>query len=82
MPLRKPGDALPGSVAIVNLASPPVAAASAPSPAARTEAPAPPSRKPWLWAALLLALAVMGAMAFTLLKGAKAPPAAEPPPQA
>ena len=74
MPGRAPGAALPAAtatVASVPAARPP--AASAPAPA---EAPTPAgSRTPWLWAALLAGLALMGGMAWSLLRK-PAPPAA------
>ncbi len=76
MPTRQPADALPSDTAtVVIAASPPTAAASAAAQAsAATSAPGPaPSRKFWLWGVLLAALALMGFMAWSLLRpGTKA----------
>jgi hypothetical protein len=66
MPGRKPGDALPDVSARV--APPPVPAAAAPAPAASAPAPAMPAGKLWLWGALVAGLALLGAMAWTLLR--------------
>ncbi len=66
MPGRTPGAALP--VATATVASTPAATAAAASTAA-VEAPAPAgSHTPWLWAALLAGLALMGGMAWSLLR--------------
>ena len=69
MPGRAPDAALPEAKAILEVAAPTAAAASIADSAA---APAP-SRTPWLWAALLAGLALMGGMAWSLLRK---PPAA------
>ncbi|MBT9526019.1 MAG: DUF3999 family protein [Rhizobacter sp.] len=73
MPTRQPGDTLPTDTATVVLAAAttPAAAAStaAPKAAAAASAPSPtPSRKFWLWGVLLAALALMGFMAWSLLR--------------
>ncbi|HET7794975.1 MAG TPA: DUF3999 family protein [Rhizobacter sp.] len=69
MPVRRAGEALPVDTASVQLA--PVApTASAPTPPA--SGTSEPSRKFWLWGALLGALALMGFMAWSLLRPAKA----------
>jgi hypothetical protein len=55
-----------------------MAAASAASDTPGTVAPQPaatPSHTPWLWAALLAGLALMGGMAWSLLRKPAAPPA-------
>lgn len=68
MPGRQPGDPLPvASAVVVTPAAPPLAA---PPPSAAASTTAPPDkaqRKWWLWAALVGALALMGAMAWSLL---------------
>jgi hypothetical protein len=75
MPTRKPGELLPvdtASVALPAAVVPEVrAAAAAPSAASAASAVPPASRKLWLWGALLAALAVMGVMAWSLLRPAK-----------
>jgi hypothetical protein len=75
MPTRKPGELLPvdtASVALPAAVVPEVrAAASAPSAASAASAVPPASRKLWLWGALLAALAVMGVMAWSLLRPAQ-----------
>jgi len=71
MPTRQPGDTLPTDSATVVLAATAPAAAStaAPKASAATSAPSPaPSRKFWLWGVLLAALALMGFMAWSLLR--------------
>ena len=75
MPGRAPAAALPAASATV---TPVVATASASSPATAGPPPAAPApdRTPWLWAALLAGLALMGAMAWSLLRR---PAAVEPP---
>lgn len=74
MPTRKPNDPLPEDTATVVMpavsAMPAGAPASAAPASAASAAPAP-SHKLWLWGALLAALAVMGVMAWQLLKPAK-----------
>jgi hypothetical protein len=67
LPTRQPSDALPQHVATPVAAAPVVAAAAPASVAASTPA-APAGNKPWLWAVLLAVLALMGFMAFTLLR--------------
>lgn len=74
MPTRRPGDPLPADTAAVVLPPPapaPVAAVP-PASAAASAAPAAPvpSRKFWLWGVLLAALALMGLMAWSLLRPA------------
>ncbi len=74
MPGRAPDAALPEATA--TLAAP---AAPAASVAASTAAPEPavaPSHTPWLWAALLAGLALMGGMAWSLLRKPPTPPSA------
>ncbi|HJV96404.1 MAG TPA: DUF3999 family protein [Albitalea sp.] len=65
MPKRQPGDPMPQETATVQFAPPVVA--SPPSQAAASAAPEA-SRKFWLWGVLLVALALMGAMAWSLLR--------------
>lgn len=50
------------------------AVAAAPQAVASTPAPAAPNRRIWLWAALLAGLAVLGGMAWSLLRGLSATP--------
>ena len=68
MPGRAPDAALPEATAAV--AVPEDVAVTAPPPSTnRPAAPAPAySHTPWLWAALLAGLALMGAMAWSLLR--------------
>ena len=71
MPTRQPGDALPTDSATVVLAAaaPAAAGTAAPKASAAASAPGPaPSRKFWLWGVLLAALALMGFMAWSLLR--------------
>lgn len=70
MPTRQPADALPSDTAtVVIAATAPAAAASVPPQAWASSAPDPaPSRKFWLWGVLLAALALMGFMAWSLLR--------------
>ncbi len=71
MPGRAPDAALPEATATL--------AAPAASVAASTAAPEPavaPSHTPWLWAALLAGLALMGGMAWSLLRKPPTPPSA------
>jgi len=82
MPTRQAGDPLPPETVQVHMPAPPPAAlpASAPAPAKPAATPATPAApdpgpRYGLWAALLAALAVMGAMAYSLLRGS--PKAAE-----
>ena len=67
MPARAPDAPLPEATATV---APPVAASAASAPAADATpvAASPSSNSPWLWAALLAGLALMGAMAWSLLR--------------
>lgn len=72
MPGRRPEDPLPDSVAVVA----PAVVPATPPPVAATPAPAdtlPSNHKLWLWAALFGALALMGFMAWSLLKPAAKP---------
>jgi len=73
IPTRQPSDRLPADSATVVA---PAATAAAPVPAAAPAASAPgataaASSKPWLWAALLGGVALMGFMAWSLLRGDK-----------
>jgi hypothetical protein len=72
MPGRKAGDALPEISA--RIAASPAPVAAAPPPAASAPAPGVPASKLWLWGVLVAALALLGAMAWTLLKPATARP--------
>ena len=66
LPTRQEGDALPQDLAApVAVAAP--SAASAPAAVPATP-PADPDKRYWLWGALLVGLALMGFMAFTLLR--------------
>jgi hypothetical protein len=67
-PLPEATASVPPGTASAEAAAPAAAAASAPEAA--------PSRTPWLWAALLAGLALMGGMAWSLLRQPAAPPAA------
>jgi len=72
IPGHSPDAPLPEATATV------MAAASAASDTPGTVAPQPaatPSHTPWLWAALLAGLALMGGMAWSLLRKPAAPPA-------
>jgi len=66
MPGRKTGDALPEISARVAPSPAPVVVA--PPPAASASPPAVPASKIWLWGVLAVALALLGAMAWTLLR--------------
>ena len=72
MPGRAPDAALPAASAVVTPAAVPATTATA-----STASAAPPatsaSSTPWLWAALLAGLALMGAMAWSLLRKPAAP---------
>ncbi|WKB54076.1 DUF3999 family protein [Eleftheria terrae] len=71
LPLRRPGEPLPADTASLSLpaaAAPAVASASSPAPV-----PARPAVAPGLWAVLAGGLALMGWMAWSLLR--KRPPA-------
>jgi hypothetical protein len=75
IPTRKFTDPLPADAAtiappVAAVAAPPSVPASAASPAAVSTA----SSKPWLWAALLAGVALMGFMAWSLLRGHDAAP--------
>jgi hypothetical protein len=67
IPERADDDALPAARATVAAVAPAATTASA---ASAIVAPPPPagSNTPWLWAALLAALAVLGTMAWSLLR--------------
>jgi hypothetical protein len=69
MPTRKVGDPLPGDTATVQV-TPPVPVVAIASPKASAPAAPDPSRKLWLWAVLVAALALMGFMAWSLLRPA------------
>ncbi|MEP6504285.1 MAG: DUF3999 family protein, partial [Betaproteobacteria bacterium] len=78
MPARAPDAPLPEATATLTVAAATSASAAASSIAATPTAETAPSRTPWLWAALLAGLAVMGAMAWSLLrKPAVAAPASD-----
>jgi hypothetical protein len=69
MPARRGGDALPADRAVLQadalaVASPVLKAASVPVPATQ-----PTPSRAWLWGALVAGVALMGAMAWSLLKG-------------
>ena len=67
MPGRQPGEPLPDlSARIAPAAAPP--APVAPSPPASASVPAGPASKLWLWGVLVVALGLLGAMAWSLLK--------------
>jgi len=75
MPGRAPDAALPAASAVV---APAAASAAASTPTATVAPPdSATSRTPWLWAALLAGLALMGAMAWSLLRRPAAPRADE-----
>jgi hypothetical protein len=71
MPTRRATDPLPADTASVLLpapiATPAITAASSASAPPKADAPAP-SRKLWLWGVLLVALGLMGFMAWSLLR--------------
>ena len=72
MPGRAPDAALPAASAVVTPAA--VSATAAPASTATVAPPATSaSSTPWLWAALLAGLALMGAMAWSLLRKPAAP---------
>ena len=74
MPGRAPGAALP--LATATVASAPAATPAVAPASAVAEAPAPASsHTPWLWAALLAGLALMGGMAWSLLRKPATPAA-------
>jgi hypothetical protein len=69
MPARRSGEALPADRAVLQadvaaMASPVLKAASVPVPAAE-----PTPSRAWLWGALVAGVALMAAMAWSLLKG-------------
>jgi hypothetical protein len=68
MPARAPDAGLPEATASIAVAPASGAAASGPSTAPAPGATATPARTPWLWAALLAGLALMAAMAWSLLR--------------
>jgi hypothetical protein len=68
MPGHAAGAAPPEATATVATAIAAAATASAPATAGMPPVAAPASRTPWLWAALLAGLAVMAAMAWSLLR--------------
>ena len=71
MPTRQPGDPLPTDTARVEVsAALPALANAAAASSATPASPTAPARanKLWLWAALLAALGLMGAMAWSLLR--------------
>jgi hypothetical protein len=75
MPDHGADAALPEATATVVLVAAAPASAAPSTLAPARDAPAP-SRTPWLWAALLAGLALMGGMAWSLLRKPAAPPAA------
>ena len=72
MPGRAPDAPLPAASAVVVPAAASTAATSASTPTVAA-ADTPTSRAAWLWAALLAGLALMGAMAWSLLRKPAAP---------
>ncbi len=75
IPTRKFTDPLPADSAAIALPAPVVATpASAPASAASARAASTASSKPWLWAALLAGVTLMGFMAWSLLRGHDAAP--------
>jgi hypothetical protein len=70
MPGRRPDDPLPEATAVVAPRVAPAALPVAPSTPASVAAPGDSNHKPWLWAALLGALGLMGFMAWSLLRPA------------
>ena len=72
MPGRAPDAALPAASAVVTPAAVSATASSASAPTV-TPAATSTSHAPWLWAALLAGLALMGAMAWSLLRKPAAP---------
>ena len=75
MPGRAPDAGLPEATATVTPVASTATGTSAPLTAATAPAPVPASRTPWLWAALLAGLALMAAMAWSLLRKPATPPA-------
>ena len=73
MPGRAPDAGLPEATAKVTPVASTAASASAPQPTDTARGAAPASRTPWLWAALLAGLALMAAMAWSLLRKPAAP---------
>ena len=72
MPGRAPDAAPPAASAVVAPIA--ISAPSASAPGTISASPIPsPSHTPWLWAALLASLALMGAMAWSLLRKPAAP---------
>jgi len=75
MPGRAPGAPLPEATATVASAPAALPTPASASASASAEPPAPAgSRTPWLWAALLAGLALMGGMAWSLLRKPAPPP--------
>ncbi len=76
MPAHAAADPLPADTATPELAADAASGVTLAAPAA-TPAPVPapkaPGQAPWLWAALLAGLALMGGMAWTLLRKPAAP---------
>ncbi|MEO5686219.1 MAG: DUF3999 family protein [Burkholderiaceae bacterium] len=77
MPGHTADTVLPEGTATLVVAAASATAASAPSTRAAAPAEPAPSRTPWLWAALLAGLALMGRMAWSLLRKPAAPAAGE-----
>ena len=73
MPGRAPDAALPEATATVAAAA--ATASAAPVTTGASAPDALPSHTPWLWAALLAGLALMGGMAWSLLRKPAPPPA-------
>ena len=72
MPGRSPGAALPQATATLTPVAAPAVPASAPATPGAAAATPPASSAPWLWAALLAGLALMAAMAWSLLRKPRA----------
>ncbi len=77
MPARQAGEPLPAGIAVLAPAAPAPAASAAAVAASAAAVPAPAIRVHWLWGALVLALGLMGFMAWSLLRASPARPTAE-----
>jgi hypothetical protein len=67
MPARRSGEALPADRAVLQADAAPVV--SPVLQAASVPVPAPSTSRAWLWGALVAGVALMAAMAWSLLKG-------------